>query len=150
MHDPIWIRSLLGVHIAAGSTAFLMAPLALATAKGGKAHRRWGKVYFWAMVVVASTALVLALYRPVLFLALVAVFSFYAAFSAYRVLFHKNLPQGGKVTWPDWGAAIFTFVNSGCFGFSRTFQSPSTTADGTCRARDRLLAAQPEPRSRQV
>ena len=112
MQDPVWIRSLLGVHIAAGSTAFVMAPLALLTAKGGKAHRRWGKIYFWAMAVVASTAIVLALYRPVLFLALVAVFSFYAAFAAYRVLFHKNLPRGEKVTWPDWGAAIFTFTCS--------------------------------------
>jgi hypothetical protein len=64
------------------------------------------------MAVVASTALVLALYRPVLFLALVAVFSFYAAFSAYRVLFHKDLPRGGKVTWPDWAAAILTFASS--------------------------------------
>jgi len=97
MHDPVWIKSLLGVHIAAGATAFLMAPLALASAKGGKAHRRWGKIYFWAMAVVGSTALVLSLYRPILFLALVAVFSFYAAFSAYRVLFHKNLPKGQKV-----------------------------------------------------
>jgi Predicted membrane protein (DUF2306) len=112
MQDPVWIKSLLGVHIAAGSTAFLMAPLALATAKGGKAHRRWGKIYFWAMAVVGSTALVLALYRPILFLALVAVFSFYAAFSAYRVLFHKNLPGGEKVTWPDWVAAILTFASS--------------------------------------
>jgi uncharacterized membrane protein len=112
MQDPVWIKSLLGVHIAAGSTAFLMAPLALATAKGGKAHRRWGKIYFWAMAVVGSTALVLALYRPILFLALVAVFSFYAAFSAYRVLFHKNLPRGEKVTWPDWVAAILTFASS--------------------------------------
>jgi uncharacterized membrane protein len=112
MQDPVWIRSLLGIHIAAGSTAFVMAPLALIAAKGGKAHRRWGKVYFWAMAVVASTAMALALYRPVLFLALVAVFSFYAAFSAYRVLFHKNLPQGEKVTWPDWAAAIFTFGSS--------------------------------------
>ncbi len=112
MHDPVWIKSLLGVHIAAGATAFLMAPLALASAKGGKAHRRWGKIYFWAMAVVGSSALVLSLYRPILFLALVAVFSFYAAFSAYRVLFHKNLPKGQKVTWPDWAAAIFTFASS--------------------------------------
>jgi hypothetical protein len=112
MHDPVWIKSLLGVHIAAGATAFLMAPLALASAKGGKAHRRWGKIYFWAMAVVGSTALVLSLYRPIFFLALVAVFSFYAAFSAYRVLFHKNLPKGQKVTWPDWFAAILTFASS--------------------------------------
>ena len=112
MQDPVWIKSLLGVHIAAGSTAFVMAPLALIAAKGGKAHRRWGKIYFWSMTVVAATALVLSLYRPVLFLALVAVFSFYAAFSAYRILFHKNLPPGQKVTWPDWSAAIFTFATS--------------------------------------
>src|SRR3984885_3729570 len=98
MQDPVWIRALLGIPIAAGSTAFVMAPLALLTAKGGKAHRRWGKIYFWAMAVVASTAMVLALYRPILFLALVAVFSFYAAFSAYRVLFHKNFPRGEKVS----------------------------------------------------
>jgi uncharacterized membrane protein len=112
MQDPLWIQSLLGVHIAAGCTAFLMAPLALATAKGGNAHRRWGKIYFWAMAVVASSAMVLALYRPILFLALVAVFSFYAAFSAYRVLFHKNLPRGQKVNWPDWAAALLTLAAS--------------------------------------
>jgi uncharacterized membrane protein len=110
MQDPIWIRTILGVHIAAGATAFVMAPLALATAKGGKAHRRWGKIYFWAMAVVGSTALVLAIYRPLLFLALVAIFSFYAAFSGYRVLFHKDLVKGGKVGWPDWLAAFLTFL----------------------------------------
>jgi hypothetical protein len=112
MTDPLWIRSILGVHIAAGVTAFVMAPLALASAKGGKSHRRWGKIYFWSMAVVGSTALILSLYRPLLFLALVAIFSFYAAFSGYRVLFHKTLPQGGRVDWPDWAAAILTFACS--------------------------------------
>ena len=75
--DPIWMRSLLAVHITAGFTSFLLAPVALATAKGGKAHKRWGMVYLWAMGFVAATALPMALYRPVLFLALVAIFSFY-------------------------------------------------------------------------
>jgi uncharacterized membrane protein len=112
MRDPAWIRSILAIHIAAGFTAFVMAPVTLACAKGGKAHRRWGKVYFWSMAVVGGSALVLAIYRPILFLALVAIFSFYAAFSGYRVLFHKNLPQGQKVTWPDWMAAILTFTCS--------------------------------------
>lgn len=112
MHDPMWIRSLLGLHIAAGVTAFVMAPVALATAKGGRAHRLWGKVYFWAMAVVAASAIVLAAWRPVLFLALVAIFSFYAAFTAYRVLYHKDLPHGGKVQILDWAAALFTFASS--------------------------------------
>ncbi len=119
MHDPMWMRAFLGVHIAAGATAFLMAPLALVTAKGGKAHRRWGKVYLWAMGIVAATALPMAVYRPVLFLALVAVFSFYACFSAWRVLALKDLPRGGRAKGIDWFAGVVTFVASACLaGFA--------------------------------
>lgn len=112
--DPIWVKVFLGVHIAAGATSFLMAPIALVTAKGGKAHRRWGKVYLWAMGVVAATALPMAAYRPVLFLALVAVFSFYACFSAWRVLALKDLPKGGHAKPIDWAAGVITFVASAC------------------------------------
>ncbi len=108
------MRTLLSVHIAAGATSFVLAPVALATAKGGRQHKRWGMVYLWAMGVVAGTALPMALYRPVLFLALVAVFSFYAAFSGYRVLKLKDLPRGGSARPVDWFAGIFTFVSSAC------------------------------------
>ncbi len=108
------MRALLGMHVTAGGTAFLLAPVALATAKGGRQHKRWGMVYLWAMGVVAGTALPMALYRPVLFLALVAVFSFYAAFSGYRVLKLKDLPRGGSAKAIDWVAAIFTFGASAC------------------------------------
>ena len=115
MHaDPLWMRAFLGVHIAAGASAFLLAPVALATAKGGKQHRRWGMVYLWSMGVVAATALPMALYRPVLFLALVAIFSFYLAFSAYRVLKLKDLARGGHARAIDWSAAVFTFVACAC------------------------------------
>ena len=112
--DPMWMRVFLGVHIAAGASSFLLAPVALATAKGGKQHRRWGKVYLWSMGVVAATALPMALYRPVLFLALVAVFSFYACFSAWRVLALKDLPKGGHAKPIDWAAGVITFVASAC------------------------------------
>ena len=112
MRDPMWLRYLLGLHITAGATAFVFAPLALATRKGGKAHRRWGKIYFWAMAVVAASAIVMSAYRPILFLALVAVFSFYAAFYAYRVLGMKDLGRGGKPGWADWAAASITFACS--------------------------------------
>jgi uncharacterized membrane protein len=106
------MRVFLGVHIAAGATAFVLAPVALATAKGGKAHRRWGMVYLWAMGVVAGTALPMALYRPVLFLALVAVFSFYAAWSGYRATRLKELARGGSARPIDWAAGIATFCSS--------------------------------------
>ncbi len=113
-HDPIWMRTLLGAHVAAGFSSFLLAPVALATAKGGKQHKRWGMVYLWSMGIVAATALPMALFRPVLFLALVAVFSFYAAFSGYRVLKLKDLARGGSAQFIDWFAALFTFISSAC------------------------------------
>ncbi len=113
MHDPAWVRSLLGLHIAAGVVSFIMAPIALVTAKGGRAHRRWGTVYFWSMAVVALSAVILSAYRPILFLALVAIFSFYAAFLAYRVLSQKSTARGGHVKDPlDWSAAALTFLAS--------------------------------------
>ena len=121
-HDPMWMKLFLGVHITAGFSSFVLAPVALATAKGGKQHKRWGMVYLWSMGVVAATALPMALYRPVLFLALVAVFSFYAAFSGYRVLQLKHLARSGKAEAIDWVAAIITFVSSAClagFGYFR-------------------------------
>src|SRR2546427_1359945 len=82
------------------------------TAKGGRTHRRWGKVYFWAMAAVALTAVVLAVWRPVVFLALLAVFSFYSAFSGYRSLFRKRPREGAHASALDWAAAIVTSAAS--------------------------------------
>ena len=112
--DPLWMRVFLGIHITAGFSSFVLAPVALATAKGGNQHKRWGMVYLWSMGVVAATALPMALYRPVLFLALVAVFSFYLAFSAYRVLRLKDLVRGGSAKPIDWIAAVICFSASAC------------------------------------
>jgi hypothetical protein len=112
--DPLWMKGFLGVHIAAGASAFLLAPVALATAKGGKQHKRWGMVYLWSMGVVAGTAVPMALYRPVLFLALVAVFSFYLAFAGFRVTRLKELARGGSASAIDWIAAVICFAASAC------------------------------------
>ena len=122
MHgDPVWMKALLWVHIACGFGSFLLAPVALVSAKGGKTHKRWGMVYLWAMGGVAITALPMALYRPVLFLAMVAVFSFYAAFSGYRVLKLKNLAQGGSASPIDWFAGVGTFASSFLLAFLGAF-----------------------------
>ena len=126
MHpDPLWMKALLSVHITAGFGSFLLAPIALVTAKGGKQHKRWGMVYLWCMGAVAATALPMALYRPVLFLALVAVFSFYAAFSGYRVLKLKSLPRGGKARPVDWIAGGITFASSAALALLGWFRPAS-------------------------
>jgi hypothetical protein len=115
MIHPEWapyLRVWLAFHIACGVVGFVCAPVALSTAKGGKTHRRWGKIYFWAMAGVAVTALVLSFALPVFFLAMVAVFSFYSAFAAYRILHLKDLYKGERAKAVDWIAAIVTILSS--------------------------------------
>jgi uncharacterized membrane protein len=94
------------VHIAAGTVALFVAPGAMLTAKGGRWHRRWGHIYVWAMGVVAATAIVLATIRPNLFLSLVAVFSFYLAFTGQRTIARRRLPAGQRATAVDWGGTL--------------------------------------------
>jgi uncharacterized membrane protein len=106
------IPFLLAIHVAAGALALVVAPVAMVTAKGGPTHRRWGKVYYWAMAVVALTAVVVALWRPNPFLALVAVFSFYFAFTGRRVLLHKRPERGERATALDWWAAVAAVIAS--------------------------------------
>ena len=106
------IAALRWIHISAGTLALVLAPLAMLTVKGGRAHRRWGQIYFWSMAVVAATAAVLALWRPQIFLALLAVFSFYLAFTGNRSLWRKRPAHGERATAADWAAATGTFVTS--------------------------------------
>ena len=124
-HDPLWVKIFLAIHISAGAMAFLLAPVALATAKGGKQHKRWGKVYLWSMGVVAATALPMAFFFPVRFLALVAVFSFYFAFSGYRVLRLKELARGGNAEPVDWIAGVVTFCSSALLAWLSWFRPAS-------------------------
>src|SRR3989475_9256005 len=100
------ITTLRWIHISAGMLALGLAPVAMLTVKGGQAHRRWGKIYFWAMAVVASTAVILALWRPQIFLALLAGFSFYMAFTGYRRLSRKRPNPGQGTAAIDWAAAL--------------------------------------------
>jgi uncharacterized membrane protein len=120
--DPLWVKVFLAIHISAGAMSFLLAPVALATAKGGKQHKRWGKVYLWSMGVVAATAVPMSFFFPVRFLALVAVFSFYFAFSGYRVLRLKELARGGNAEPIDWIAGVVTFSTSALLAWMSWFR----------------------------
>lgn len=83
-------------HVVAGFIALFVAPLAMIVRKGGDAHRRWGKVYFYAMAVVAITAIILGVWLNKMFLAMLAVLSFHLAASGYRALYQKRLHEGQK------------------------------------------------------
>ena len=99
--DGVLIFSIvLVIHIIFGGIALFVAPAAMLTHKGGLWHRRWGKIFFWSMAVVAATAVVMSLIRSGLFFLLVALFSFYLAFTGYRVLYRKTARQhAGNADW---------------------------------------------------
>jgi hypothetical protein len=99
--DGVLVFSIvLVIHIIFGGIALFVAPAAMLTHKGGLWHRRWGKIFFWSMAVVAATAVVMSLIRSGLFFLLVALFSFYLAFTGYRVLYRKTARQhAGNADW---------------------------------------------------
>ncbi len=103
-------KAVLIIHVLFGGIALFVAPAAMMTGKGGLWHRRWGKIFFWASTGVASTAVVLSLIRSGLFFLLVALFSFYLAFTGYRVLYRKTSQQ--RASQGDWIAVSAMLVGS--------------------------------------
>jgi uncharacterized membrane protein len=113
---PLALRLVLLIHIAAGSVALFVAPLALAVRKGGRAHRRWGNAYVLAMAVVAATAFVCGPYFHDYFLLLIAVFSSYLAFTGWRALAYKRPRAVAIVDWT--GAALAVTAGLGMLAMS--------------------------------
>ncbi|MCU0320413.1 MAG: hypothetical protein MUE88_10115 [Flavobacteriales bacterium] len=95
------MSAILFLHQLAGIFAFVVAPLAMAAAKGSQAHRRWGKLFFYSMLVVCLTAIIAGIVRPNPLMALVAVFSFHLAASGYRSLALKKLHEGQRMAKGD-------------------------------------------------
>ncbi|HEX8348481.1 MAG TPA: hypothetical protein VF598_00840 [Hymenobacter sp.] len=85
LYQPILI-----VHIIAGSIGLLMGPLAITAKKGGLTHRRSGMAFYYAMLVVAASALVLGVLHNIPFLFAVGIFSGYMNITGYRVLRQKQ------------------------------------------------------------
>ncbi|MEO8789200.1 MAG: hypothetical protein ABI431_02895 [Candidatus Tumulicola sp.] len=106
------VVALLVPHIVAGSTALVCGLVALCSRKGSPLHRRFGGIYYRAMAVVAATAAILAPLVHSVFLFLVMVLSFYAAFAGYRVLRRKN-PFKTRPGAIDWAAAVAVTFSGG-------------------------------------
>ena len=99
------------LHIISGFTAFVVAPIAMMVAKGGKNHRLYGKIFFWAMTGVCSTGFVMSVLHRNLFLFIISGFSYYLVASGYRWLYRKKVQSAKDIALIDWvlvgAAAIF-------------------------------------------
>ena len=95
-------------HVLAGIVSFITGIVAMISKKGGKIHLQAGMVYLWAMAwVFISALLILYFVRFNFFLMVIAIFSFYACFSGYRVT-KRKLP--GQEKWYDWFAALLLMI----------------------------------------
>jgi uncharacterized membrane protein len=95
-------KTLLVIHIAAGTTALLTGPLAVLVKKGGRAHRNSGTAFFYAMLAVAATALIMGYLHNIPFLMAVGIFSTYMNVSGYRVLYQKRRDRLHETDRVDW------------------------------------------------
>ena len=113
------------LHIAAGSIAFIAAPIALIVRKGAKSHRNWGKVYFWAMTVIAVTGIILSVLLSNIFLFCVAFFSYHLVASGYRWLYRKNpAKKVGRLDWAINGIAGMFNLGLVAIGIFRAIREP--------------------------
>lgn len=84
----------LWIHIAAGFTALTIGLVPMFAQKGGKAHVGSGKAFFWAMMLVAASAVLTFFIKPYsdsrLFLLFIGVFSFYLAYTGVAVVRYKQ------------------------------------------------------------
>ena len=98
------------IHIGAGITGFFVAPIAMFTKKGGKQHRHWGKIYYWAMIVTTVISVVLAARNGNAFLFGIGVFSFQMVFQGRRVLLRKRPDRGQVATAIDWIFSVLAIL----------------------------------------
>ncbi len=94
-------KLLLYLHIVAGFTALVTGAIALGANKGGKVHRKAGSVYFYAMLTVTFTALLISLLKSLVFLLMIAIFSGYMTWTGYRALQFRRSRKKGAVLL-DW------------------------------------------------
>lgn len=94
-----FIQTTLFVHIFAGGLALLSGITAILSKKGQKVHIQSGRIYFWSMMTVIVTAVIMALFRDNSFLQSIAVFSFYLAFTGKRLLRYKKAITPQAIDW---------------------------------------------------
>lgn len=98
MTNSIPVLTLLAIHITFGFSSLLCALGAMLSTKGQYRHRKFGRCFFYSMSGVFVTAIPLAIITQSLFLLLIAIFSYYLAFSGWRYAKNRSgLPQ--KMDW---------------------------------------------------
>ncbi len=109
------IKFLIYSHVVAGAISLISAPVSMAVFKGGNVHRIAGKIFFWSMVYIFVSAIILGTYHWKPFLLMVSVLSFYLVYSGYRTVYQKQIHPGKGARWYDWTVAALCGIFMLCF-----------------------------------
>lgn len=80
-------------HIGCGSLALLSGIIALITKKGHSLHIQSGKIFYWAMIAVASSSFLLAIIKFNAFLLAIGVFTLYMILRGRRYIYYHRLTE---------------------------------------------------------
>lgn len=123
----LWFQVARGAHIALGVVAFVVAPVALATRKGGRVHRVAGWVYLPTMTAAAVTAAVLAAVTGNQPFVWIGIFGAYLGVSGYRAVRLKPGVAAGPFDRVFAIAAVLFFVAMLAAGGLSAASAPATT-----------------------
>lgn len=87
------------IHISTGSLVMALGLIQILRPKHGALHRTFGRMYYWLMLIVCTSALTTSIYRIVkfgqpgaVFLTSVGIFGLYLVITGYRMGKRKNRP----------------------------------------------------------
>lgn len=104
-------QSLLYLHIAAGSLSLITGGLNMILPKGGKRHRKIGRLFVTGMMLTGGSALFMAQIKPNPFLFIIGVFTIYLVGTADRYIKLKQ----NKPLLIDWVYTLGMFVFGSVF-----------------------------------
>lgn len=95
-------------HILAGSLALVSGLSAIVFRKGFSKHKIAGLIYFYSMILVCISAILISLLKQQSFLLHVGIFSGYMVFSGYRAVLNKTF----RAHWFDWVLLLISLINA--------------------------------------
>lgn len=115
-------------HVAAGSVALASGATALIAKKGGSLHRSSGKVFFWSMLLMAVSGIILAMIPGVLITVLAGCLTLYMICSSYFAAHSSSVfKKRGDIAALTLGMATFIFGAALC---ARAMAGTTDSFDG--------------------
>ena len=104
----ITYKVLLYIHIIFGGMALLSGLISMISKKGGRPHKKSGKVFTTSMWIVIASAIIIAIMKNNHFLIMVGIFSFFQNYKGNRAIKNKSL----KPNTLDWLVIVLAFLNT--------------------------------------